>query len=95
MPLPAPEAERFPEPNELAQRQLEQARMTLARRRVEAEYMAEVGEPAERLLAVANERSADLIVVGAREHGLLERLLGRPVEKAVARRAEHDVLLVH
>jgi nucleotide-binding universal stress UspA family protein len=48
-----------------------------------------------RLLAVADERVADLIVVGAREHGLLERLLGRPVDETVARRSGRDVLLVH
>ena len=84
-----------PEPRELAQRQLEQARMTLSRRQVEAEYVAEVGPPAERLLEVAEQRDADLLVVGSREHGLVERLLARPVEEAVARRAHRDVLLVH
>jgi nucleotide-binding universal stress UspA family protein len=93
-PLPEPGPER-PEPEELARRQLEQARMTLARRRVEAEYVAEVGPAAERLLEVAAERDADLLVVGSREHGLLERLLARPVDEAVARRADRDVLLVH
>jgi nucleotide-binding universal stress UspA family protein len=93
-PLPEPGPER-PEPEELARRQLERARMTLARRRVEAEYVAEVGPAAERLLEVAEERDADLVVVGSREHGLLERLLARPVDEAVARRANRDVLLVH
>jgi nucleotide-binding universal stress UspA family protein len=92
--LPEPEPAR-PEPKDLARRQLEQARMALARRRVEAEYLAEVGSPAERLLEVAEQREADLLVVGRRQHGLLERLLARPVEEAVARRARRDVLLVH
>jgi nucleotide-binding universal stress UspA family protein len=46
------------------------------------------------LIDVADERDADLIVVGSREHGFLERLLARPVEEAVAQRAERDVLLV-
>src|SRR5262249_49875640 len=45
--------------------------------------------------AGADERDADLLVVGSREHGLLERLLARSVEEAVARRAGRDVLLVH
>jgi nucleotide-binding universal stress UspA family protein len=93
-PLPEPGPGR-PEPEELARRQLEQARMTLARRRVEAEYVAEIGPAAERLLEVAEQRGADLLVVGSREHGLLERLLARPVDEAVARRADRDVLLVH
>jgi nucleotide-binding universal stress UspA family protein len=88
-------SEPAPEPTELAQRQLERARMLLARRRVEAEYMAEIGAAAERLLEVADERDADLLVLGSREHGLVERLLTRPVDEAVARHAGRDVLLVH
>ena len=90
-----PPASRPPAPEELARRQLEQARMTLASRRVEAEYVVEVGDPAERLLDVADERDADLIAVGSREHGFLDRLLGHGVDEAVARRAHRDVLLVH
>jgi nucleotide-binding universal stress UspA family protein len=92
--LPEPERER-PEPKELARRQLEQAWMRLARRQLEAEYVAEVGSPAERLLEVADQRDADLLVVGCREHGLVERLLARSVDETVARRASRDVLLVH
>jgi nucleotide-binding universal stress UspA family protein len=69
--------------------------MTLTRRRVEVEYVAEVGDAAERLLALARERDADLIVVGSREHGVLDRLLGRHVDEAVAAHAGCDVLLVH
>ncbi|HYZ79469.1 MAG TPA: universal stress protein [Gaiellaceae bacterium] len=91
LPEPAPAA---PDPEELARRQLERARMLLASRKIEAEYVVELGDPAERLLDVADQREADLIVVGSREHGFLERLLGRPVDEAVARRSERDVLLV-
>lgn len=94
MPLPIPEEPR-PEPRELAEHQLERARMTLAQMRVQAEYAVEVGDAAERLLALASEREADLIVVGSREHGFLDRLLGRHVDEAVAARAGCDVLLVH
>lgn len=94
LPPREPEPERL-EPKELAQRRLEQARMTLARRQIEAEYVAEVGPPAERLLEVADRQDADLLVVGSREHSLVERLLARPVEERVARRAQGDVLLVH
>jgi nucleotide-binding universal stress UspA family protein len=69
--------------------------MSLASRPVEAEYVVEVGDPVERLLDVADQRDADLIVVGSRERGFLERLLGHGVDEAVARRADRDVLLVH
>jgi nucleotide-binding universal stress UspA family protein len=94
VPLPVPE-EPMPEPEELAKHVLARARMSLARRGVDAEYVAEVGDTTERLLAVASEREADLLVVGSREHGFLEHLLGRPVDEAVAKRAACDVLLVH
>jgi nucleotide-binding universal stress UspA family protein len=89
-PVPAP-----PEPEELARQQLERARKPLASRNVETEYVVELGDPAEQLLEIADQRDADLIVVGSREHGFVERLLGRPVDEAVARRSERDVLLVH
>jgi len=85
----------LPEPEELARRQLERARMSLAGRKLEAEYVVELGDPAERLLEVAEQRAADLVVVGSREHGFPERLLGRSVDEAVARRSERVVLLVH
>jgi nucleotide-binding universal stress UspA family protein len=94
VPLPEPAAA-GPEPEEVAVRQLERARMSLASRKLETEYVVELGDPAERLLEVADQRGADLIVVGSREHGFLERLLGRSVGEAVARRSERDVLLVH
>jgi nucleotide-binding universal stress UspA family protein len=92
---PPPEAAPVPEPEQLAQRQLDRARMSLASRKVEAEYIVELGDAAERLLEVADERDADLLVVGSRERGFLERLLGRSVDEAVARRSDRDVLLVH
>jgi nucleotide-binding universal stress UspA family protein len=90
VPLPEP-----PEPEELARRRLEQARASLANRNLEAEYAVDVGDPAERLLEAADRHDAHLIVVGSREHRFLDRLLGRSVDEAVARRSERDVLLVH
>jgi nucleotide-binding universal stress UspA family protein len=74
---------------------LERARGFLVPRRVEAEYLPEVGDPVDCLLQVAEEKDAELIVVGSREHGLLDRMLGQPVDEKLARRAHRDVLLVH
>jgi nucleotide-binding universal stress UspA family protein len=96
--VPVPGSERAsapPEPEELARRQLERAKMSLVGRKLDSEYVVELGDPAECLLEVADQRDADLIVVGSREHGFLERLLGRSVDESVARRSERDVLLVH
>jgi nucleotide-binding universal stress UspA family protein len=95
VPLAEPEPAGEPDPKELARRQLEQARARLAARGLDADYVAEIGPPAERLLVVADEHDAELIVVGSRDHGLLERLIAPPVEEAVARRAKRDVLIVH
>jgi nucleotide-binding universal stress UspA family protein len=92
---PAEPTTAAPEPDELARRQLERARTALAGRRVDADYVVELGDPAERLLEVADERDADLIVVGSGERGFLERLLSPAVDESVARRSERDVLLVH
>ena len=94
--VPVPPDHAPPAPDELAKHELEGARMALAGRGgVEAEYLAEIGDAAERLLEVADQRDADLIVVGSRERGFLERLLGHSVDETVARRADRDVLLVH
>jgi nucleotide-binding universal stress UspA family protein len=52
------------------------------------------GEPAETLLAIAKQRDADLIVVGARQDvSLADRLLGT-VATEVVRRAAGEVLIV-
>jgi nucleotide-binding universal stress UspA family protein len=74
---------------------LGQARRSLANRRLAIEYIADVGDPAERLLDIANKCNAELIVVGSRERGFLERFFGDAVDEAVARHADRDVLLVH
>lgn len=53
------------------------------------------GEPAQELVDAAEHRQAELIIVGTREPGFLERLLGGSVSQDVARRARCDVLIVH
>jgi nucleotide-binding universal stress UspA family protein len=98
MPVPGGAAlfsEPEPDPQKVAQQWLAHARSRLASRSVEADYVGEVGSPADELLAVGDEREAELIVVGSGDHGLLERLVAPPVEEAVARRADRDVLIVH
>ena len=51
--------------------------------------------PAKVILDLAESRNVDLIVVGTREAGLLERLLDPSVSGAVRRKAHCDVLVVH
>ena len=57
--------------------------------------MIAVGEPAEAIVTLAEERGADLIVVGTRELGFMQRMLGQSVSGAVSRQASCDVLIVH
>jgi nucleotide-binding universal stress UspA family protein len=62
---------------------------------LQVEFTGVAGEPAEELIEAAEQRQAELIVVGTREPGFLERLLGGSVSQDVARRARCDVLIVH
>lgn len=62
---------------------------------VPVEFAGVTGQPAEQIVDVADEHDADLIVVGTRHPGFLERLLGGSVSDGVTRQAHCDVLIVH
>jgi nucleotide-binding universal stress UspA family protein len=62
---------------------------------VDSEFLGVVGQPAAEIVEAAETAKADLIVVGTREPGLLERLFGGSVSQGVARHASCDVLIVH
>jgi len=83
------------DPPEAHVAELEHAREYLQGRGIQAEYQPAMGEPAETIVEIADSRDADLIVVGTREPGILERVLGTSVSAGVARRAHCDVLIVH
>jgi len=74
---------------------LAKAHHTLAGRGIEPETVRATGDPAEAIVELAEQRSADVIVVGTREPGFWERLLGHSVSAAVQRHAHCDVLIVH
>ena len=83
------------DPIELHEEELKHARAFLTERGIEATYLPAVGDPASAILDAAEHEKADLIVVGTREPGVIERLLGLSVSASVARRSHCDVLIVH
>ncbi len=83
------------DPPEAHESLLDSAKQILADRGVPAEVVLAMGDPADAIVQLAEERGADLIAVGTREPGLLERLLGHSVSSSVQRHAHCDVLIVH
>ena len=75
--------------------QLQDARKLLEARNIKAEYVPAAGEPADAIVELADDLDADLIVVGTRDPGILERLLGQSVSERVAHQAHRDVLIFH
>ena len=70
------------------------ARDTLQREGITATGYAPVGTPAEQILATAREFDAELIVLGARSLGTLERFVLGSVSTKVMHECECDVLIV-
>jgi nucleotide-binding universal stress UspA family protein len=80
---------------ELWQRHRERIESFFAETGVEHEFSGVVGAPAAEIVDIAEHHHADLIVVGTREPGFLDRLFGGSVSQGVARQAGCDVLIVH
>jgi nucleotide-binding universal stress UspA family protein len=60
----------------------------------DAEAVGAVGDPADAIMTVAEDRAADVIVVGSRGRGWLDRLVRPSVSQDVLRRTDIPVLLV-
>jgi nucleotide-binding universal stress UspA family protein len=83
------------DPPEEHKRELMRAASFLADRGIEADLDLGLADPASHIVELAEQRGADLIVVGTHEPGLLERLLGLSVSRKVERKSHCDVLIVH
>jgi nucleotide-binding universal stress UspA family protein len=83
------------DPPEAHESLLDGATKQLTDRGVQAESVLAMGDAADAILELAEQRGADLIVVGTREPGFLERLVGHSVSGSVQRHAHCDVLIVH
>ena len=62
---------------------------------VASDFVGVVGDPADEIVALAVKVDADLIVVGTRQAGFVERVFAGSVSQGVAQRASCDVLIVH
>jgi nucleotide-binding universal stress UspA family protein len=84
------------DPSELPRREqaVEEAKAALAERGLQADTIVAQGDPGEAIVQVANERNADLIIVGHRGLNQFERLLLGSVSSKVVHRATCDVLVV-
>jgi nucleotide-binding universal stress UspA family protein len=92
---PATEASTDPERGRTeALEQLEEARRLLAEAGVEAETMHAFGNPAAEIIAAAEGRGADLIIVGQRGRSAIARFIEGSVTDRVVRHAPCDVLVV-
>jgi nucleotide-binding universal stress UspA family protein len=74
---------------------LQQAQAILEERGLAAETLAARGDPATAIARLAEEHDVDLVVVGTRQPGAVQRLLGQSVSQGVSRKARCDVLIVH
>jgi nucleotide-binding universal stress UspA family protein len=77
------------------QEDVRQAQAILEERGITAEGLTAMGNPATAIARLAEEHDADLVVVGSRELGALQRLLGQSVSQAVSRRVRCDLLIVY
>ena len=75
--------------------ELEHARTYLEGEGLKAEYLPGLGQPADTIAQLAQERGADLIVLGTHEPSAIGRLFGQSVSDSVAHKVHCDVLIVH
>jgi nucleotide-binding universal stress UspA family protein len=75
--------------------EVRRAQAVLEERGIAAESVTAVGDPASSIAQLAEDRGADLVVIGTRALGPVQRLLGQSVSQAVSRRVNCDLLIVH
>jgi nucleotide-binding universal stress UspA family protein len=74
---------------------MRRAQVVLEERGIAAESVTALGDPASSIAKLAEDRKADLVVIGTRGLGPVQRLLGQSVSQAVSRRVNCDLLIVH
>jgi nucleotide-binding universal stress UspA family protein len=82
-------------PSRASHEDLERATASLSERGISAETVEAIGDPAGAIAELAEKRGVELVVIGSRGLGPIQRLLGQSVSQAVSRRVRCDVLIVH
>ena len=77
-----------------ARAKLEEAQRVLEGLGVTADYVLTTGHPSEAITKLAEERGAEVIVIGTRRKKFFDRLVEGSVLQEVVRRATCDVLVV-
>jgi nucleotide-binding universal stress UspA family protein len=75
--------------------QLDHAAEALKAEGITPQLVEATGDPADAIVRLAEEREADLVVVGTREPSVAERLLRHSVSRQVAHQVHRDLLIVH
>ena len=83
------------DPPEAHIQELKHAQTYLEGQGVKADYAPGIGHPAETIAQLAEERGADLVILGTKEPSLIARLFGQSVSESVAHRVHCDVMFVH
>jgi nucleotide-binding universal stress UspA family protein len=93
----SPRADTFVERDSIGDHETElaEAAAFFTERGIDAESVSVSGDPASAIVSLAEERKADLVVVGTREAGLAERVAHHSVSQQVARKVRCDLLIVH
>ena len=75
--------------------ELKHAQAYLEGEGLQADYVPALGRPADTIAELAQERRADLIIMGTHEPSAIGRLFGQSVSDSVAHKVHCDVLIVH
>ena len=76
------------------ERALADARAAVEPTKIEAEYVWSAGDPGRKMVELAQDRHADLVVIGGHHEGFFRRTFGMSVQDEVKKHADCEVIVV-